>query len=86
MIGLTPTPLTKEPAKKDIDNLSLFVDVVKKTEISKDDVIIVRIKSTSMGINSTLVEQVMEEHFPGMKVLIIDDSIDIEIIKQKSSE
>jgi hypothetical protein len=82
MIGIAPLPLPKQPIKKEVDNLSLYVDVVKKTELSQDDVIIVRIKSSAMGINATLVESVMEEHFPGMKVLIIDDTIDIEIIKK----
>jgi len=82
MFGPVPTPnKPKEPARCEIDNLTLFVDVIKKTEISKDDVIIVKIKSTAMGINSTVVERVMEENFPGFKVLIIDDTLDIEFVK-----
>ena len=82
MLGPLPMPnKPKEPPKMQVSNLSLHLDIVKKSEVSKDDVIIVRIKSSAQGINSTLVEQIMDEHFPDNKVLIIDDSLDIEFVK-----
>jgi hypothetical protein len=82
--GLTPVPPKQEKEKCDIDNLHLYVDVIKKTEISENDVIFVKIKSTAMGINARVLSQVMEKHFPENEVIIVDDTIDLEIVtKQK---
>lgn len=82
-MSLIPTIPQRETPSCSIDNLQLYVDVIKKTELSKNDILIVKIKSNAMGINSTLLGQVMDEHFPENKVIIIDDTIDIEIIRNK---
>ena len=84
MFGVVPTPLQQEKAKCEIDNLHLYVDVIKKTELSKDDVIIVRLKSTAMGISARVLSQVMDKHFPDNEVIIIDDTVDLEIVKKTS--
>jgi hypothetical protein len=83
MFGVVPTPYTGEKTKCEIDNLSLYVDVIKKTELSKDDVIFVKIKSSTMGINARLLSQIMEKHFPDNEVIIVDDSIDLEVVRKK---
>lgn len=69
----------------DIKNVHLHFDVIKKTELSKDDIILVKIKSFAKGINAEMVGNVLKEHFPNNESIIIDDSIEIEFVK-KSSE
>lgn len=83
MFGAVPTPYTGEKAKCEIDNLTLYVDVIKKTELTKEDVIFVKIKSATMGINARLLSQIMEKHFPDNEVIIVDDSIDLEVVRKK---
>lgn len=85
MIGVVPTPYVPEKGKLEIDNLTLYVDVIKKTELTKDDVIFVKIKSSTMGINARLLGQIMEKHFPDNEVVIVDDSIDLEVVRKKDS-
>jgi len=85
MIGVVPVPPAFEKAESKIDNLHLYVDVIKKTELSKDDVIFVKIKSSTMGINATMLGQVMEKHFPENEVIIVDNSIDLEIVKKSNT-
>ena len=83
MMSLIPIIPQRETPSCSVDNISLYVDVIKKTELSKNDILIVKIKSNAMGINSTLLGQVMDKHFPENEVLIIDDTVDIEVIKGK---
>jgi len=45
--------------------------------------LIVKIKFDTMGIYSTIMGQLMDEHFPENEVLIIDDTVDIEVTKGK---
>lgn len=83
MFGAVPTLPQQEKSKCEIDNLSLYVDVIKKTELHKDDVILVKIKSSTMRINARMLSQIMDKHFPDNEVIIIDDTIELEIMRKE---
>jgi len=54
--------------------------VTYKTQLERDDIIVVKVKDTNPQVIKDI-QAVMNNTFPNQKVIVIDNSIDIEIIK-----